>query len=115
MQPPPAPSTWRLIDWILVPICRPDCRRLVLWSFTLSLRLTLLRLLLSIVLPIATPGMLLLVRHWFEALRAEAAEFRRAVYAPRSRLVLQREADKARPKPAAAETISATACQNPWL
>jgi hypothetical protein len=115
MQQLPAPPTWRLIDWIIVPIYRPEYRRLLLWSFTLSMRLQLLSLMVTIVSPVATPGLLLLLRRRFENLRIEVAEFKRAVHAPRSRLLLQREMELARQAPVAVEATTATAYENPWV
>lgn len=114
MQQSPARPSWRLTDWIVIPLCHPEYRRLMWWCFTLTVRLELLSLMVTLASPIVTPGLVLMLRDRFETLRAEAAEFRRAVYAPQSRLVLQRETAAPREQPVAMRPQPAPVYENPW-
>jgi hypothetical protein len=75
----------RFISWLLVPILYSDYRRMMIRCHMLSVRLALLSLLVSVVSPFATPGLLRLLRGWFERLRADVGEFGRAVHTSRRR------------------------------
>jgi len=70
---------WRAVRRVLVPLCVPEYRRMVARFYLLSMRLELLCALFAVVSPFATPGVLLLLRRWFENLRADVAEFGRLV------------------------------------
>jgi hypothetical protein len=56
-----------------------------------------------------------LLRRWFENLRVEVAEFKRAVRAPRSRLALQAASAVTHVPAATRDTDAAGVFQNPWV
>ena len=113
MQLPTRSPLCRAVRWVLVPLVYPEYRRLVIRTFVLSIRLELLCTLFVVVSPFATPGLLLLLRRWFENLRTDVAEFGRLVRARNNSLVV----------PIAAAATQATIptsslgvdFQNPWL
>jgi hypothetical protein len=113
MQMPTQGPVWRAVRWVLVPLVYPEYRRLVIRTYVLSIRLELLCTLFAVVSPFATPGLLLLLRRWFDNLRVDVAEFGRAVRARKAGAVASIGAT-APPAPVAARSLSGE-FQNPWL
>lgn len=118
MQKPTHGPIWRALNWVLVPLCYPEYRRLVTRSFILSLRLEMLCALFAVLSPIATPGLLLLLRRWFDNLRSDVADFRRLVRARRREFAAAPAAGtiaSATVAAAAAANGSGNEFQNPWI
>lgn len=113
MQMPTQGPIWRAVRWVLVPLVYPEYRRLVIRTYVLSIRLELLCTLFAVVSPFATPGLLLLLRRWFENLRVDVAEFGRVVRA-RNAGAASPIGARAPPAPIPAPSLSGE-FQNPWL
>ncbi|HUN44418.1 MAG TPA: hypothetical protein VMU81_29345 [Acetobacteraceae bacterium] len=113
MQNPTPGPVWRAVRWVLVPIFYPEYRRLVIRTYVLSIRLELLCTLFAVVSPFATPGLLLLLRRWFENLRVDVAEFGRVVRARNAGSVASIAAS-ARAATLRPESLG-TEFQNPWV
>jgi hypothetical protein len=88
--------------WVLLPACDPDQRRLVLWSYGLMMRVRLMSAVVLLVEPVATRGLVTLLRRHSDALSAEVTAWRRAVW-ERSRI--------RSPGPPA---LPVPRCKNPW-
>ena len=113
MQIPTHGPVWRAVRWVLVPLFYPEYRRLLFRTYVLSIRLELLCMLFAVVSPFATPGLLLLLRRWFENLRRDVAEFGRVVRARNAGRATPIAAS-ARPATMPARSLSGE-FQNPWL
>jgi len=113
MQLPTNGPVGRAIRWVWVPLFHPEYRRLVIHSFLLSVRLELLCAMFALVSPFASPRLLLLLRHWFENLRADVAEFGRTVRA-RPGMATSMAADAA-VGASVGVSNAGNEFQNPWL
>ena len=81
-----------------------DYNRLVWRSYGLTVRLKLLQGMLAVVAPIATPGLLLLMRTWFDRLARDVDAFGRTARAIRRRIAEGR-----------AELARHREVPNPWV
>lgn len=88
--------------WVLLPACDRDQRRLVLWSYALMMRVRLMLLVVALVEPLATRGLVTILRRQSDALSTEVAAWRRAVG------VRSRQRFDARP------VLPPPTCKNPW-
>lgn len=89
--------------WVLLPACDREQRRLVLWSYGLMMRVRLMLLVVMLVEPLATQGMVIALRRKSDALTKEVAAWRRAVR--------ERGRDRFQGRP----VLAPPACKNPWI
>ena len=97
----------RLANRAMGALSSPEYRRLLVMCYILLARAQLLSLMLTLVQPFATPGLLRMITRWFVRLKADAAEFSRALRA--------RNIPPAVPRPVRAPPVSIGPYQNPWL
>jgi hypothetical protein len=89
--------------WVLLPVCDPDQRRLMLWSYGLMMRVRLMSMVVALIEPVATRGLVTLLRRQSDALSAEVAAWRRAVW--------ERSRNGSRRPP----VLPVPLCKNPWV
>jgi hypothetical protein len=89
--------------WVLLPACDRDQRRLVLWSYGLMMRVRLMLLVVVLVEPVATRGMVTVLRRQSDALSTEVAAWRQAVR--------ERSRTRSRKPP----VLPPLTCNNPWV
>jgi hypothetical protein len=90
MRKPVPDVVRRILGSVLVPLYYPEYRRLLIRSYTLSLRLQLLSAFFAVTSPFATPALLRLICLWLDRLRDDVAEFGRLVRAPRAQATVPR-------------------------
>jgi hypothetical protein len=88
--------------WVLLPVCDPDQRRLVLWSYGLMLRVRLMSVAVMLVEPVATQRLVGVLRRQSDALSSEVAAWRRAVW------------ERGRSRPRTPPVLPTPLCKNPW-
>lgn len=89
--------------WVLLPACDRDQRRLVLWSYGLMMRVRLMLLVVVLVEPLATRGMVTVLRRQSDALSMEVVAWRRAVR--------ERSPSRWHGRP----VLPPPTCKNPWV
>ncbi len=89
--------------WVLLPACDRDQRRLLLWSYGLMMRVRLMLLVVMLVEPLATQGMVAALRRQSDALSMEVAAWRRAVR--------ERGRNRSQGRP----VLPPPTCKNPWV
>jgi hypothetical protein len=107
MQQPQSRSVATAISRAMGPLSCPEYRRLLLTCYMLLARAQMLSLALTVVEPFATPGLLRMIRRWFDRLKADSAEFSRALRA--------RNIRRPAPRPIAPPPPSSGPYRNPWL
>lgn len=89
--------------WVLLPVCDPDQRRLMLWSYGLMMRVRFMSVVVALVEPVATRGLVTVLRRHADALSAEVATWRRAVW------------ERSRSRSHEPPVLPVPACKNPWV
>lgn len=85
-------------------------RRLLYRGYVLYARVTALQVLLAIVSPFATPGLIRTIRRWFEHVAADVNTLNRSVRTLRLRIAAERNA-----RPAVPQQTAPAEFRNPWL
>jgi hypothetical protein len=98
---------WRILGGILVPLYYPEYRKLLIRSYVLSARLQLLCGFVAVISPLATPGLVLMIRRWLDGLRKDVAEYGRQVRTPRAQVALARSS-------VTPQIGNASGYENPW-
>lgn len=88
--------------WALLPVCDPDQRRLILWSYRLMMRARLMSVIVTLLAPVATLWLVTLLGRHSDALSTEVAAWRRAVW--------ERNCRRSRTPP----VLPVPLCKNPW-
>lgn len=107
MQHPQSRSVAAALNRAIGPLSCPEYRRLFVTCYVLLARAQLLSLTLTVVEPFATPGLLRMIKRWFDRLKGDAAEFSRNLRARR----IPPPVPKRIPLPPA----SSGPYRNPWL
>lgn len=89
--------------WVLLPVCDPDQRRLMLWSYGLMMRVRFMSSVVALVEPVATRRLVTVLHRHADALSAEVATWRRAVW------------ERSRSRSHEPPVLPVPACKNPWV
>ena len=107
MQHPQSRSVAGALSRAVGPLSCPEYRRLMITFYLLLARAQLISVTVTLVQPFATPGLLRLIRRWFDHLKADSAEF--------SRTLRARKIPPSVPRTVPGPTVSSGPYQNPWL
>ena len=85
-------------------------RRLLFRGYVLYARVTALQVLLAVVSPFATPGIIRAIRRWFEHVAADVNALNRSVRSLRQRVAAERNA-----RPVPVQSAAPVEFRNPWV